>query len=221
MIASNDRVNFELAPVAVVRDTERLAAMLTNHRLELLRELQEPNSAAGLAKRLGLPRQQVNYHLRELEKAGFLELVEERRKGNCIERVMRASALSYVVSPEVLGDVGGDLTELTDRFSSSYLLSAASRTIQEVAGLKESADAVGKRLATMTLETEVRFASAADRNAFAKELTDALAHLIVKYHDAVTPAGRCFRVTLGAYPTPLDITQRTTERRETRDRKQR
>ena len=61
-------------------------------RLRLVRELVEPDSAAGLAKRLGLPRQRLNYHLRELEAAGLLELVEERRRGNCVERIVRAVA---------------------------------------------------------------------------------------------------------------------------------
>jgi hypothetical protein len=49
---------------------------------------------------LALPRQQVGYHLRALEQAGLVELVEERRKGNCIERIVRAAACSYVISPE-------------------------------------------------------------------------------------------------------------------------
>jgi DNA-binding transcriptional ArsR family regulator len=166
----------------------------------MLEELQEPASAAGLARGLGLSRQQVNYHLRELERVGLVELVEERRRGNCVERVMRATARSYVISPEVLGVLGMDATEARDRFSSSYLVAVAARTIRDLAELRARADAAGQRLATLTLESEIRFASAADRNAFAKELSDALAHLIVTYHDAEAPEGRCFRVQLGAYP---------------------
>ena len=73
---------------------------------QLYQQLAEPDSASGVARRLGLPRQQVNYHLRELEKQGFLEFIEERRKGNCMERLVRATARTYLISPEALGHLG-------------------------------------------------------------------------------------------------------------------
>jgi DNA-binding transcriptional ArsR family regulator len=187
--------------IATVRDPDQVAAMLPKQRTRMLEALQVPDSAAGLARSLGLPRQQLNYHLRELERVGLVELVEERRKGNCVERIMRASARAYVISPEVLGALGVDVHEARDRFSSSYLVAVAARTICDLAELRERADAAGQRLATLTLESEVRFASAEDRNAFAKELSDALARLIVAYHDAEAPEGRCFRVQVGAYPS--------------------
>jgi DNA-binding transcriptional ArsR family regulator len=49
-----------------------------------------------LAARVGLARQKVNYHLKALERHGLVELVEERRKGNVNERMLRATAASYV-----------------------------------------------------------------------------------------------------------------------------
>ena len=61
-----------------------------------------------LADRVGLARQKVNYHLRELERHGLVELVEERRKGNMTERVLRATAASYVISPAALAAVAPD-----------------------------------------------------------------------------------------------------------------
>ena len=188
--------------VTTVRDADRAAVLLHPHRQRILEGLSTPDSAAGVARRLGLPRQQVNYHLRELEKAGFVELVEERRRGNFIERVVAATARRFVISPEVLGSLGDDVEGLRDHFSSSYLLATATRTIRELAQLRSRADEAGQRLATMTLTTEVRFASAADRDAFARELTDAVAHLVQRYHDASGSAR--FRVLLGGYPAPLD-----------------
>ena len=170
-------------------------------RVRLLRELQRPDSAAGLARRLGLPRQQVNYHVRELEKAGFVELVEERQRGNCTERVLRATARRYVISPEVLGGLGARAGDLVDHFSSSYLVVAAARAIGQLAELRHAADEAGQRLATMALESEIRFATATDRDAFGRELSDAVARLIVKYHDARAGGGRCFRLLLAAYPS--------------------
>lgn len=103
----------------VVRELDRASVLLNPLRLRILRELREADSASGLSRKLGLPRQKLNYHLRELESSGFLELVAERRKGNCTERVLRATARSYLVAPAVLGEAGLDTDALTDRFSSS------------------------------------------------------------------------------------------------------
>ncbi|MCI0546949.1 MAG: helix-turn-helix domain-containing protein, partial [Candidatus Rokubacteria bacterium] len=75
--------------LAVVRDPDRASVLLDSGRQRLLVALEESaDSASGLARRLGDSRQRINYHLRELESAGFVELAEERRRGNCIERVL-------------------------------------------------------------------------------------------------------------------------------------
>ena len=92
--------------VQVIDRPEAAATALRGTRRTLLAALAEPDSAAGLARRLGLPRQRLNYHLRALEKAGLLECVEERRKGNCTERILRATARSFVISPDALGSFG-------------------------------------------------------------------------------------------------------------------
>lgn len=186
--------------VDVIRGADQAAVLLHPTRLRMLGQLAEPNSAAGLARRLGLPRQKVNYHLRELEKGGFIQPVEERRKGNCVERIVRASARSYLISPEVLGDLASDPAAFQDRFSASYLVAVAARAIRDLAVLRDRAARAGKRLASLTLETEVRFANTADRNAFAEELANTVAKLTARYHDEAAPGGRTFRVFLGAYP---------------------
>jgi DNA-binding transcriptional ArsR family regulator len=184
-----------------IADPARAAALLDPLRLRLVEELREPDSASGLARKLGLPRQKLNYHLRALERAGYLEEVEQRRKGNCIERVLRARARTWVISPEVLGALGTDPAAVQDRFSSAYLVAVCARAIRDVAHLRKGARRAGKRLATMTLETEVRFASAVDRAAFAEELAETIAHLAAKYHDEKAPAGRRFRFFVGGHPT--------------------
>ena len=149
---------------------------------------------------MGLPRQQVNYHLRSLESSGLVEFVREQRKGNCIERIVRAMAATYLISPEALGKLGASPAEGQDRFSAAYLVRTAARTIRDLAVLGRRAARAGKRLATLTLETEVRFASAEDRSAFAEELANTLARLVSKYHDERAPSGRLFRCWIGAYP---------------------
>ena len=86
-------------------------------RLEILRELAEPESAAGLARRIGVPRQQVNYHIRQLEGQGLVKLVGERRVRNCIERLVQAVGRSYLISPAALGKLGADPERIEDKAS--------------------------------------------------------------------------------------------------------
>lgn len=187
--------------IQVVRDTAKAAALLQPARLQMLDLLRhEPNSGSGIARMMDLPRQQVNYHLRELEKEGFVEFVEERRRGNCMERIVRSAAQSFVVSPEALGPVGGMPLTSQDRFSIAYLVGSAIRIIRDLAYLSRQAMQAGKRLSTITLETEIRFRSASERAAFADELADTMARLTAKYHDEKADNGRRFRFVTGGYP---------------------
>jgi DNA-binding transcriptional ArsR family regulator len=191
-------------PLEVIRDSAAAAALLDPVRQELLTQLHEPDSATGLARRLRLPRQRINYHLRALERAGLVELVEERRKGNCLERVVRATARAFVISPEALGALGPTPEAAGDRLSSAYLIAAAGRAIRDVASLEARARRAGKRIATMTLDADVRFASAESRARFAEELADTVARLTAKYHDERAPGGRRFRLLAAIHPTPSE-----------------
>jgi len=184
----------------VIASPGRAAALLDPLRMRLVEGLREPDSAAGLARRLRLPRQRVNYHLRELEKQRLVELVGRKRRGNCTARILRATARAYVISPAALGGVAADAGAVKDRFSAAYLLAVTAGTLRDVAELDERAQKAGKRLATLTLETEVRFASAEARAAFADELAGAVARLSSQYHDAQAPAGRAFRFVVAGHP---------------------
>jgi len=179
---------------------EAEAVLMRPMRGRMLEALAVPGSAASLARKLEVPRQKVNYHLRELEKQGLVELVEERKRGNCVERIVRATAKSYVVSAEALATLAADPDAARDRFSSRYLVAAAARTIRELAVLRERAEKAGKSLPSLTLQADVRFASASDRNAFSEELANAVARLVEKYHDEDAEGGRRFRLLLGVHP---------------------
>jgi DNA-binding transcriptional ArsR family regulator len=188
------------AAVQVIQSAESAEKLLKPGRLQMLQLLVEPDSATGVAKRLGMSRQTANYHLRELEKEGLVEFVEQRAKGNCLERVVRASARSYVISQAALGALGAPPAEVCDRFSSAYLVSAAARAIHDVTVLRQRAGKAGKKIATLTLETEIRFADAEARRAFTEELVNTVANLALKYHNDQAPSGRSFRLMLGGYP---------------------
>lgn len=192
--------NPDPTPLEVLTDPERAASALDPDRRRLLHALREgPDSASGLARRLGDSRQRLNYHLRGLEEAGLVELAEERRRGNCVERVMRAAARRFLVDPSVLGDPAGDPAEIGDRFSAAYLISLAARAIREVARLVERARRDGKRLATAGIEAEVRLARPADFEAFAADLSRAVARVVARHHDERAD-GRPFRLIAGVYP---------------------
>jgi len=191
----------------VIRSPDSAAALLDPTRQQLLAHLKEPDSATGLARRLRLPRQRINYHLKVLETAGLVEMVEERRKGNCLERVVRATAHSFIISPEALGALGPTADIAADRLSGAYLMAAAGRAIRDVADLEDRARKEGKRLATLTLEADVRFASADARARFAEELAHTLARLAAKYHDDKTPGGRRFRLLAAVHPVPVNKTK--------------
>jgi DNA-binding transcriptional ArsR family regulator len=186
------------AAVEVLSDASRVAAALSPPRRRILALLAaEPDSAAGLARRLGLPRQRVNYHLRELERAGLVELVDQRRRRGLTERRLRATARAFVVDPALLGPPGVEPDGLRDRFSSAYAVAAAAGVVRDVAILRERADAAGQRLATLTLETEIALASPRDLRSFADDLQAAVADLVARYH---RPGGRRHRVVATSHP---------------------
>ena len=190
--------------VEVLTDPDRAAALMDAGRRRLVEELRdEPASAAGLARRLGESRQRLNYHLRALEEAGLVELQEERRRGNCVERVLRVTARRFVVDPSVLGALaaGGDASG--DRFAATYLISLAARAIRELAGLRETAAREERRLATGTVESRVELADPADFQAFVEELSEAVADVVARHH-APGAGGRAFRVWTSSYPAPPD-----------------
>ncbi|WP_018685998.1 ArsR/SmtB family transcription factor [Actinokineospora enzanensis] len=187
--------------VAVIEDPAAAEVTLDPVRAALLAALAEPGSASSLAAVVGLPRQKVNYHLRALEKHGLVELVEERRKGNCTERVLRATAASYVISPAALSAVAPDPSKSPDQLSARWLLALAARMVRELGRLIEGATAAKQRLATYACDTELTFATAADRAAFAGELQDAVADLVRKYHAENAPGGRKHRLIVALHPS--------------------
>lgn len=194
------------APLRVLADPESAGAILPPVRREILALLREPDSAAGVARTLGQPRQRINYHVRELERAGLVREVGTRPRGNRMERLVQATASHYLIAPDAVGSLAADPTAVADRFSSTYLLAVAARTVQEVADLRQAADAAGKQLPTLTLQAEVRFGSPAAQHAFASELANCVAELVRRHHDESAPRGRTFNVVIGGYPSPRPAT---------------
>lgn len=188
--------------IAVIDEPAAATVALDPLRSRLLSELREPASAATLADRLGLPRQKVNYHLRTLEAHGLVRVAGRKRWGGLTERLLEASASAYVVSPGALGPVAADPEREMDRLSAGYLIALAARAVREVGDLVRRASEAGKHLATLSVDTVIRFRSARDRAAFSRELTTEINRLVAKYHDESAPGGRPHRVVLLAHPLP-------------------
>jgi DNA-binding transcriptional ArsR family regulator len=189
--------------VEVIEDPAAAAVALDPLRARILAELREPASAAALAQRLGLARQKVNYHLRALEAHGLVAVVEKRMHGGLTERLLGATAASYVVSPAALGSSAPDPARVGDRLSARYLVAIAARIVREVGLMAREADAADRRLATMTIDTEIGFATPEDRARFAEELTRAVTQLAATYHH---DGGRPHRLLVAAHPVPKEMT---------------
>ena len=195
--------------VEVIDDPAAATVALEPMRSRLLAELAQPASAATLAARVGIARQKVNYHLRALEFHGLVKVAEERKWGGLTERLLVATAASYVVSPQALGPVATDPKRGTDPLSASYLIALGARVVREVGNLLRRARVAGKSLPTLSIDTEIRFRSAAERADFTNELTNAVTALVARYHDATAPGGRPHRLVIMAHPTPSDTTEQS------------
>ncbi len=187
--------------LAVIDKPDLAQVVLDPVRNRILRTLRQPGSATTVAKDLGLSRQKVNYHLRTLEDHGLIHLNEERPRRGLTERIMQASAESYVLSPATLGEITPK-PERTDRLSSRYLIALAARLVSEVADLTQAAAAANKPLATLSIDSEIKFANAADRAAFSQELNQAVVDLVARYHHEEAPNGRWHRLIVAAHPKP-------------------
>lgn len=183
--------------VTVIEDAEAAAVALDELRCRMLAELREPASAATLAHRLDLPRQKVNYHLRALEAHGLVEAEGERKHGGITERLLVATAASYVVSPAALGPNAPDPARIGDRMSARYLIALGARIVREVGELVAKTSPRRKRLATLAIDTEIGFRSPTDQAAFAQELASMVTRLAAKYHH---DDGRTYRLVAVAHP---------------------
>ena len=188
---------------AVVDDREQLAALTHPTRLRILDALRAPDSAAGVARRLGEPRQRVNHHVRELVKAGLLVAAGERRKGNFVEQLYESAAGTFVLSPRLTWGDGARLAAIADQVSLHHLVDVGERLQRDAAALLDRAAFDGAEIPSAAVEATVRFADAAARAAFLDEYLALTAELVERH---AAPDGEAFTVTLVVHPAPEDPT---------------
>jgi DNA-binding transcriptional ArsR family regulator len=183
------------ATLELVERDGQVKAALAPIRRRLLGLLRDPASATELAGRTGLSRQKVNYHVRVLEQAGLVELVETRQRRGCTERVLRATADELVVDPRILAS--GERLRSRDRYAAEHLVDAAADVVRSVSRLRAGAAAADRRLLTFTVETDITFGQPADVHAFTDALAEAVADLAERYGSA---DGQRFRLLVGGHP---------------------
>jgi DNA-binding transcriptional ArsR family regulator len=190
--------------VALLDEPDKVRLALSPLRQRLLERLREPASAAQLAEQLGLPRQKIGYHLRLLEQAGLVELVEQRQRRGCQERILRASASAFVVDPAVMGQ---DELPTGDRHAAEHLITVSAETVRHVTRMRAEAGKQGKRLLTFTIEAAVNLAGPGELHRFSDQLASAMAEVIASFD---TVAGRPYRLMVGGHPAPKASTEEQT-----------
>ena len=196
-------------PIGLLRQPAQAAVLLYHPlRVKILAALLEPDSATGVARRMNLPRQTVNYHVRELARARLLARAGRRRRRRLYEQCYVATARGYALSPELLGKLAADPAQVADKLSAAYLVGLAAKMQTELGHVTELAERAGKRLATLSLNTEIRFLSPEQRAKFTEELQSAIIDVIgrlsapYRNSDGSPAEGRPFRLVLGCYPIP-------------------
>jgi hypothetical protein len=195
------------ADLETISDPVRALALLRPLRLAVLRLAREPISATEIGTRLGLPRQRINYHVRELARTGFLRRAGRRRRGNMVEQQYVATSRGWGLSPELLGGIGADWRRVEDTESAAFLFSLAAQMQADLArAMRANASASGAGTATVSLKSQFRFESAARQRDFERALRQAVIEVIARHTapnlrpDGRPGPGRPFRLVLGLYP---------------------
>lgn len=93
----------ELADTFTIENLEQLRALADPLRMRILENLeQRPMTMSQLGDAFGETTAKMHYHVRELEKFGFIKLVEKRERGGFIEKYYRAVAREVKISPDLL-----------------------------------------------------------------------------------------------------------------------
>jgi DNA-binding transcriptional ArsR family regulator len=185
--------------VQVVDDPEALQALAHPLRVRILEALRDEGSAASVARVVRAPRQNVTYHLRELERAGLVRKVGERRKGNFVEVLYRANGSAVLVSPRAAWGDPRRVEALREQLSLENLVAMGERLRADAASLLDRAAFDGAEIASAAVDAEVHFADDAARAEFLREYLKAVGPVLRKYGRR---KGAPYKVALAVYPDP-------------------
>jgi DNA-binding transcriptional ArsR family regulator len=189
-------------PILCLEDPAAIACATHPVRAAILESLRSPSTAAAVARIIGQTRQNVTYHIRELERAGLVRHVGERHAGTFIEQLYQAVATTFVISARsTWADPQARAQALADEASLGELFEAGERLQRDTAALLDRAVFDGQHIPSASVTTDVRFADEASREGFLHEYVIALTALTRKYAHR---EGAPYRLLLAAYPAPED-----------------
>jgi hypothetical protein len=184
----------------VLEEAATIAAATHPVRAQILEAMREPSTAAAVARVVGQSRQNVAYHVRELEKLGLLCHVGQRQNGNFIEQTYVATARTLVISQaSTWGDPVRRTAALADQLSLAQLVTAGEQLQRDGAVLLDRAVFDGAEIASASVTTDVRFDSEEARAEFLHDYVDAVAALARKH---ASRGGAPYRLVMAAYPDP-------------------
>lgn len=187
--------------VFYIEEMEQARTLLKPARLEILKQLDEPRTCPELARFFGETPQKIYYHIKELEKAGLVAKVEEKRVRGTVEGHYQAVARSYWLAPRLVGKIG-DPNLTRDQMSLRILLDLA-EDVQADIGYLGMQSTAGENVPSLSLSGHVHLPDGAQRSAFLDELQTAFQDLLTKYgHLEAEPDidSAEFRLVLLCYP---------------------
>lgn len=182
-----------------IHDPAQAAALLQPLRLDMLTRMAQPSTCPDLAQQLGVPTQQVNYHMRILAAAGLVERIDERRVRGTVEGIYQARAASYWLSAKLVGRIGAG--RASSEVSLGYLLSLAEDLQEDVAQLAEMTPPP----ASLGLSMQLELADPSRRVQFLKDVQRLFQNLGRKYGAAEGTRKRklqTYRLMLACYQDP-------------------
>lgn len=174
-----------------IEDITQADALLKPKRVEILRHLAEPNTCTQIGGALGETPQAIYYHVKRLQAAGLVTLVDERRVRGIAEGIYQAVARSFWVSPECVGRLG-PARPREEMLGLGYLLNLTEDMTRDLARLA-SGPVV---LPSFGIAGDIKL-SPEDGAAFVSELQRAFGEVLSRYSGG---EGHTFRLALACYP---------------------
>jgi DNA-binding transcriptional ArsR family regulator len=174
-----------------IEDITQADALLKPKRVEVLKHLAEPSTCTQIGEKMGETPQAIYYHVKRLQAAGLVTLVEERRVRGIAEGIYQAVARSYWVSPACVGRLGPE-RQRSDMLGLGYLLELSEGFSRDVARLASGP----VNLPSFGINGEIRL-SPEGGAAFVADLQRAFGEVLERYGGG---EGVAFRLTLACYP---------------------
>lgn len=180
---------------------ERASALLHPLRVRLIALAAEPVSAVELARELGETPQKINYHLKELEKAGLLTKVREEKVRNLTKAYYQAHARSLWFSPKLVAEEGAGARAARDQVSLHHLLGLSRELERDVIGLLNLSQTEGAAAASLGAKAELAFPSGEARRGFLEAYVSMLDELVRRFGATeASPVHERYTVMLAVYP---------------------